>query len=92
MKIVFSILLLLITGIYILPVKETLKSGSAVCMADMDSEKEDCSKKEKNKDLFSYINTAYVIVNNVCNNKYHHISFCIPALLHTVETPPPDLA
>jgi hypothetical protein len=92
MKFILSILLLLITSVYILPVKEMLCKSDSICMADMDSEKEDCSKKEKNKDLFSYINTAYVIVNNVCNNKYHQISFSIPALLHTVETPPPDLA
>jgi uncharacterized protein YgfB (UPF0149 family) len=91
MKILLSILLLLITSTYILPVKEMLAKGNAVCMADMDEEKEENEKKEKSKELFSFSNTL-VILTHSYHNIHQFVSFNIPVPLHTIETPPPDLA
>jgi 5'(3')-deoxyribonucleotidase len=91
MKIILSILLLLITGTYILPVKEFIKGDTVVCTTDMDTEKEESSKKDKIKELFAF-NVSYSdIINSYCNN-YQQLDFVIPAALHIVETPPPDLA
>ena len=87
---VFSILLLLITSLYVLPVKETFAHVSAVCMTDME-EKEENNKKEKFKELFSFSN-SYMIIEDTYKCKHQHIVVSIPAILHTIETPPPDLA
>jgi uncharacterized protein YxeA len=91
MKIIVSILLLLITSLYILPVKEMLTKGNAVCMADMDEEKEENEKKEKSKELIFFNNTAFDFNNNY-SSLHQFVSFNIPVPLHTIETPPPDLA
>jgi hypothetical protein len=91
MKIILSILLLLVTGIYILPVKEHFSDNAVSCTADMDNEKEETKKKEKEKELFSFT-TASFFANSFYGNMYRHLSFSIPVPLHTVETPPPDLA
>jgi uncharacterized protein YxeA len=89
MKIILYILLLLITGIYILPVKGHLGKDAVVCTTDMDTEKEENNKKEKEKELFSYT-ASYHFKNSFNYNMYGHLSYCIPVPLHTVETPPPD--
>ena len=89
MKFLLSILLLLITTIYILPVKEAVKGGAAICMADMENEKEESDKKEKLKEFFS-LSASSIFLTTACCNRYQHIAFNIPVPLHTVETPPPD--
>jgi hypothetical protein len=89
MKIVLSILLLLITCIYILPVKEHFNNSTVVCTTDMDTEKEENNKKEK--ELISY-SSSYHFKNAFDRNIYGHLSCSIPVPLHTVETPPPDFA
>jgi hypothetical protein len=91
MKMLLSISLLLITSLYILPVKEMLIKGNTVCMADMDEEKEENEKKEKSKELFSTIITS-VLYTDDYSSLHQFISFNIPVPLHTIETPPPDLA
>jgi uncharacterized protein YxeA len=90
MKIIVSILLLLITSLYILPVKEILSKSSAMCMADMDGEKEENEKKEKSKELFSFNNTAFPLTNNY-SSQHQFVSFNITVPLHTIEVPPPNL-
>jgi hypothetical protein len=90
MKVILSILLLFITSLYILPVKEMLTKGNAVCMADMDEEKEDNEKKEKSKELFSSGNNTVLYTDNY-SSLHQFISFNIPVPLHTIETPPPNL-
>jgi hypothetical protein len=90
MKILPSILLLLITSLYILPVKEILSKGNAICMADMDGEKEENEKKEKVKELFSFNNSSFTIADDYFN-QHQFVSFNITVPLHTIETPPPDL-
>jgi hypothetical protein len=90
MKIILSILLLLVTAIYILPVKQHFSDNTVVCTADTDNEKEEIKKKEKGKELFSF-STASFFTNSFYGNMYGHLSFSIPVPLHTVETPPPDL-
>jgi hypothetical protein len=90
MKTLLSILLLLITSLYILPVKEMLSKGNAICMADMDGEKEENEKKEKSKELFSFNNSPFTIIDNY-SNQHQFVSFNIPAPQHTIETPPPNV-
>lgn len=90
MKLVISILLLLITSLYVLPVKELLNEGTAICMVDIEDEKEE-SKKEKNKELFTSIYSVAFFDQNTCV-QYSLNNIHRPFVLHTVETPPPDLA
>ena len=89
MKFLLSILLLCITTIYILPVKEAVKGGASICMTDMGNEKEESDKKEKLKEFFSF-SVSDVFLNITRCNRHQPIAFNIPVPLHTVETPPPD--
>jgi hypothetical protein len=91
MKVFLPILLLLVTSLYILPVKEMFYGHTDVCLTDMDTDKDDCSKKEKAKELFSYNIPVVLIKKSHCIPQYY-LSPAIPSLLHTVETPPPDRA
>jgi type III secretory pathway component EscU len=91
MKFFLSILLLLTTAFYVLPVKEILTAGHDICTVDMDEDKEENNKKEKAKDLFSFSN-VYIVIKDTYRFTHYFLSFSIPVLLHTVETPPPDLA
>jgi hypothetical protein len=91
MKIILSILLLLVTGIYILPVKEHFSNNTVAGTTDIDNEKEEIKKKEKEKELFSFSSASF-FTNSFYGNMYGHLCFSIPVPLHTVETPPPDLA
>jgi hypothetical protein len=89
MKMIFSLLLLVIASLYVLPVKEAFANTSAVCMTDMEEEKDDIKNKEKIKELFSFSN-SYSIIADDYSCKHQFITFSIPVLLNTVETPPPD--
>ncbi len=90
MKTFISILLLLITAFYVLPVQEILAAGHDISIVDMDELKEESIKKEKAKEFFSFC-SAYSIVNNRYSSTHQYVSFTIPALLQTIETPPPDI-
>jgi type III secretory pathway component EscU len=91
MKFFLSILLLLTTAFYVLPVKEILTAGHDICNVDMDEEKEDINKKEKAKELFSSSN-IYTIIKDTYSHTHHFLTLSVPVLLHTIETPPPDVA
>lgn len=91
MKVFFSILFLVATAFYVLPVKELLTAGNDICVADMEKEKEDNNKKEKSKELFSF-GTVYTIIKDTYSHSLTSLPFFIPVLQHTVETPPPDIA
>ena len=82
-------MLLLITTIYILPVKEAVRGGFSICMADMENEKEESNKKETPKDFFP-APASDIFLKMTCSKRQHHIAFNIPVSLHTIETPPPD--
>ena len=88
MKKVFSILLIFITIIYILPVKQTLAGTHTVSITDTDEEKNENNKKEcwlfSFTDKFVVLSTFFVALPKQGTGK-------IPVLIHTVETPPPDL-
>jgi len=89
MRFVLSIILLLITACYILPVKEIIKAENISAVTDMDEEKTEHEKKEKSKELFSLFNSGFFI--NEANTSLHqHIIFSIPLTLHRVVSPPPD--
>lgn len=60
-------------------------------MADMDETKDDVCKKEKVKELFTFSSPIIFIPNNQHGTHFHSTAV-INLLLHTVETPPPDLA
>jgi len=91
MKIVLSILLLFITSMYVLPVKDLFAAKNSVCMADMDEGKEDDCKKEKAKEFFNFT-TSFIYITDNYTCTHLHITPVVQTLLHTVETPPPDLA
>ena len=91
MKIFLSISLLLITAFYVLPVKEILAASHDICIVDIDELKEESIKKEKAKEFFSF-STASSILTDRYNSIHQYVSFIIPALLQTIETPPPDTA
>jgi hypothetical protein len=90
MKILISILLLLITAFYVLPVQEILAVTPDICIVDIDELKEETIKKEKAKELFSF-STAYSVLNDRYNSTHQYVSFIIPAFHQTIETPPPDI-
>lgn len=89
MKTLFSILLFLITSIYVLPVKETFTDCNNICLTDVEDEKEKTKKKEK--ELFSFSNSYSKIIDSY-SSTHSLVSYNIFILLKTVETPPPDLA
>jgi hypothetical protein len=89
MKFFLSILLFLITSVYILPVKEIIDNSNDICMADMDDEKGESEKKEKAKELF-YSIVSDIAVKNLNRCWHQHAAFNIPMPLHTIESPPPD--
>ena len=91
MKFFLSIFLLVTTAFYVLPVKEILTADHDICFADMDEYKEECKTKEKAKELFSCDN-IYTIINDGFTFNHYCKYVGIPVLMHTVETPPPDLA
>lgn len=66
-------------------------AGNEIGMVDLDGEKEETNKKEKSKDLFCFGN-AFLITHDGNNFALAHKPFSIAVLLHTVETPPPDIA
>jgi hypothetical protein len=89
MKIFISILLLIITAFYVLPVQEILAAGHDICIIDIDELKEESIKKEKAKELFSF-STASSVLTDRYNSTHQYVSFIIPAFLQTIEIPPPD--
>jgi hypothetical protein len=72
-----------------LPVKETFMDGNNICLTDVEDEKENNKKKEK--ELFSLSN-SYFELKDSYNITYKVFTFKAHALLHTVETPPPDFS
>ena len=90
MKIFLSILLLLITSFYVLPLKEILIEDNAICVTDPEELKEESIKKEKVKELFSFTR-AYIIANDSYSSTHQYVTFILPVLVHTIEIPPPDL-
>lgn len=60
-----------------------------ICLTDTEVEKDKTKKKEN--ELFSFSN-SYFIINDSYTSIHSRVSFNVPVLLHTVETPPPDIA
>ncbi len=91
MKIAISILLLLMTAVYLLPVKESLGFRSSYCINDIDEAKTENTEKEKVKDLISFRHEYFIAVNPI--RPIPVIEYWNAALqLHVVETPPPDFS
>jgi len=90
MKFFLPILLLINTAFYVLPVKEILTEQHSIGITDLDELKEENHQKEKAKELFSFSN-IYIIIKDNYSTTNHYISFTIPVLLQSIETPPPDL-
>jgi hypothetical protein len=90
MRIVLSILLLVVTALYVLPVKELLCDETiSVSMADADEEKNENKKKEKEIVFYSFADKFSLGSNEATPITFHYY-YNIPVLLHTVETPPPN--
>jgi hypothetical protein len=91
MKFFLSILLLLTTALYVLPVKEMITGKYTICTTAFDKSEDEGNKKEKAKELFSFSNTCIIIKESYsCTRSY--VSATIPLMLYTIETPPPDVA
>ncbi len=89
MKMAISILLLLMTAVYLLPVKESLGFRSTYCINDIDETKTENSDKEKVKDLISFSYEYFIALNPT--KSIPVIEYWNAELqLHIVETPPPD--
>jgi hypothetical protein len=89
MKIFYTIFLLVITAVYILPVKDIIKNSPGISITDMAEEKEESSAKEKLKEFIS-VATVTVFLPVKARFGYQHNKHNLPALFHTIETPPPD--
>ena len=89
MKNFFTIFLLLATAHYILPVNEFIKDTPGISITDLADEKEESSNKEKFKEFISVSVFAVFLPVKSCS-RYQHSILNLPALLHTIETPPPD--
>jgi hypothetical protein len=88
-KIFLSILLIIITITYVIPVKDIISKGNSICLVDIDEEKEAEAKKEKIKEIFSY--EVDIFNAEVKYKSTHHFTTLITSLLlHKVETPPPN--
>ena len=62
---------------------------TSISFADMDEEKNESKKQEKEKNFFSLGDKFSVSITRATPVALNH--FCdIPVLLHTVETPPPN--
>lgn len=88
MKNFFIIFLLLITAVYILPVKDFIKSTPGISITDLADEKEE-SVKEKSKEFITDF-SPFIILTAKNRINFQYCRFNLPAPLHTIETPPPD--
>lgn len=89
MKIIYTIFLLLITAVYILPVKDFIKDTPGISITDLAEEKEESNNKEKLKEFISFapieISVSLNSISTLVPNRLN-----LPAFFHTIETPPPD--
>ncbi len=82
-------MVLLITAVYVLPVKEFFSSPAITAVADMDDEKAEKEKTEKSKELFTMpVPGSFIYAYNPGFNI--HITPSVPLLPQTVVSPPPD--
>lgn len=89
MKFIYTIFLLLITAAYILPVKDIIKGSPGISITDVAEEKEEIKNKEKAKEFIAIpVDEIFIPINDL--SKYQNNKLSLPALLHTIETPPPD--
>jgi hypothetical protein len=89
MKSLLTILLLLITTVYIFPVKEVIKKTATVSLTDMAEEKAEGSKKENLKEFIFAAKPGLVLPATHCCLFQHDI-INLPLAFHNEETPPPD--
>jgi len=89
MKFIYTIFLLLITAVYLLPVKDIIKESHGISMTDVAEEQEETKNKEKIKEFISTSRVEIIIpVNRFSKSRNNMLN--LPALFHTIETPPPD--
>lgn len=81
--------MLLITAVYVLPVKELLCNQEITAVADLDDEKAENGKLEKSKELFPLPIPGFNIYRTTAGFTFH-ITPSVPVLLQTVISPPPD--
>jgi hypothetical protein len=91
MKSLLSILLIVITSVYVLPVKQMFIQKATVCCTDMEEEKAEKEKdnKEKIKELFQpyysfYISQSFTVI------PYYFIDCTVNTQVPAADVPPPD--
>ncbi len=89
MKIILSILLLLITFTYVIPVQDIMIENNTICVVDTEEENNVEVKKQKLKEVF-IVDSTSLNANLKYKSTHHFTTLTIPLLLHKVETPPPN--
>ncbi len=72
-----------------MPVYEAFTDLNGICLTDVEDEKE--KTKQKAKELFSF-SSSYNKITDSYTSTHYRVTFSVPLLLHTVETPPPDFS
>ena len=93
MKRFLSILLFVITAWYIMPVSNIFLCKDEIalkCSTDNNAEETEDVNKEKSKE-FIPIFQNFIVLINTNTPQQQMAAVCIPAIHHTVETPPPNL-
>jgi hypothetical protein len=90
MKIFLSILLLIITITYIIPVKDIIVDNNCINLVDIDEEKDnEETKKQKLKEIVVF-NKEMINAELKYKSTHHFTALNTSLLLHKVETPPPN--
>jgi NAD-dependent SIR2 family protein deacetylase len=89
MKALLTILLIVITSLYVLPVKEMLTEKATVCCTDIEEEKAEKNNKEKVKEFF-YTDHLHYPVQKFTRNKYSVIDYAANTYKIFADGPPPD--
>ena len=91
MKQFFSLLLLLTTTFYVLPVKYSAVSKETATEQNTPDKTEDCKelKKDTGKEFTTHLFSFSLFYSPVIKIAFQQFHF-VPLIHHTVETPPPN--
>jgi hypothetical protein len=91
MKSLLSILLIVITSVYVLPVKQMLVQKATLCCTDMEEKKaeKDKDNKEKIKELFQPYQPCYTL-QSFTAGPYYFIDCAVNTQVPAADIPPPD--
>jgi hypothetical protein len=93
MKRIISILLILITALYVLPVSDGFMADTETACKYIDKNTDDGkdTKKDNSKEFVSFSAFAVILTNSTTTITLLSLPFALPVHF-TIETPPPDRA